>query len=121
MKISDLDDSSTTSYLKITDFENFFDVHEDKNQKYFYNLNSNLYFDVDKYLLPVYICDHPSHWPLISYKLYGTTRLTWLLWKINDVGPADIFKTKQPGDRIYYLEKQYAESIVTDLNDFDDK
>ena len=120
MKVSDIDDAEIKHYLKITDFENFFDVHTDKNGSNFYNLNSTLYFDVDKSTLDVYTCDHACHWPLISYKIYGTTRLAWLLWKLNDVDAAHIFEMKQPGDKILFLDKQYVESIVADLNDFDD-
>lgn len=120
MKISDFEDEDTIGYLKITDFENFFTVHEDKNDRYFYNLNETLYFNVDKDSLSDYVCTMTMHWPLISYKLYGTTRLAWLLWKLNDIGPADIFKAKNPGDVIKYIPNEYVESIVADLNEYDD-
>ena len=58
------------------------------------------------------------HWTLISYKIYGTTRLAWLLWKVNNVPIADTFKAKQPGDIIYYLPKDYVQSIVSDMVEF---
>lgn len=120
MKISDFDTTEVNGYLKITDFENFFTVHEDEDGYFFYNLNSNLYIDIDKSQLKEFTCDHTFHWPLISYKIYGTTRLAWLLWKLNDVSAADIFKPKHPGDKVLFLERNYVESIVADLNDFDD-
>ena len=46
------------------------------------------------------------HWTLISYKIYGTTRLAWLLWKANNVQMADTFKVKMPGDIVYYLPRE---------------
>lgn len=119
-KISDFEDEQTLKYLKITDFENFFDIHQDKNDRYFYNLNSTLYFDVDENSLLEYTCTINMHWTLISYKLYGTTRLAWLLWKLNNISPADIFKVKHPGEKVKYLDKQYVEGIVADLNNFNE-
>jgi hypothetical protein len=59
------------------------------------------------------------HWPLISYKLYGTTRLVWLLWKLNDIEPTNIFDIKYPGDKILYLPKEYVDNIVSTINNFD--
>ena len=58
------------------------------------------------------------HWPLISYKIYGTTRLAWLLWKVNEVGPIDTFRAKQPGDIVYYLPTSLVKEIVSDINSF---
>lgn len=67
MRISDFDDDETKSHLKITDLENFFTVHQDSSKRYFYNLNSTLYFSGDTSSLPEYTCTAPSHWTLISY------------------------------------------------------
>jgi len=107
--------------LKITDFENFFTVHTDKNDRYFYNLNSTLTFAGSKDTLPTFTCTATSHWPLISYHIYGTTRMAWLLMKLNDVTAANVFKPLQPGDKVKYLSRDAAEAIVADLNDFDDE
>lgn len=60
------------------------------------------------------------HWPLISYKIYNSTRLAWLLWKVNNVSMIDTFKAKQPGDIIYYLPQDLVKSIVSDINSFND-
>lgn len=56
---------------------------------------------------------------MLSYKLYGTTRLAWLLMKLNDVDASNVFDQKMPGDKIWYLPRENVESIVADLNDFD--
>lgn len=119
MKISDFEDEDTKKYLKITDFENFFTVHTDKNERYFYNLNSTLSFAGSTDSLPTYTCTATSHWTLVSYQIYGTTRMAWLLMKLNNVSAADIFKPLQPGDKVKYLSREQAEAIVADLNDFD--
>ena len=120
MKAVDLDLDETTRYLKITDLDNFFDVMIDKRGNTVYDLNKTLYIDVDPKLLPEFECTHEMHWTLISHKIYGTTRLAWLLWKLNRVDASTIFIAKQPGDKVKYLPKQYVDSIVGELNEFDE-
>lgn len=116
MKISDLDVNK--DYLLITDLENIFNIYKDNKENYFYNLNSTIYFNIPDEKLNKYICSYEMHWPLISYKLYETTRLAWFLMKLNNVQAKDVFKTKQPGDIIRYLEKQTVINIITKLNGF---
>ena len=120
MKLSDLDLDEMQSYLKVTDLENAFDVVEDKRQNNIFNLNKSLYINVDKSRLPKYTCTHDMHWPLISYKIYGTTRLAWILWKLNDVDLAGTMAMKHPGDKILYLPSKYTDGIIADINEFED-
>jgi hypothetical protein len=92
---------------EITDFENFFKIHEDSRTGYYkYNLNEGLYINVDKSQCEEYILKTDAFWPLISYKIYETPKLAWLLMKLNDVSGEDIFKKKTPGSTIYYLPKE---------------
>lgn len=118
MKISQVDDSSIKKLLKITDLENALDTYVDKKLNRMFNLNKSVYVNVNESELPKFQCDHTMHWTLISYKLYGTTRLAWLLWKVNKVPMADTFKAKQPGDIIYYLPTNLVQEIVSDINSF---
>lgn len=113
--ISDIDPDYSSS--KITDLENFFDIYLDKNGNYVYNLNQGLYFKFDKSLLPVYVCDHDAHWPLVSYKLYGTTRLAWLLAKINDATFEQMMKPVLAGQRIFTLDKDTVQNIVASFQE----
>lgn len=115
MKISDLDED----YLKITDLENMMSLYIDKKGRLMFNLNETMYVDADKSQMMAYTCDHPMHWTTLSYKLYQTTRLAWLLCKVNNVKCKDIFKPKMPGDVVYYLPAGYIDNIVTQLNDLD--
>lgn len=121
MKIYDIegDVEGADEFLKITDFDNFFDVYQDKKDNYIYNLNASMYFtfqDVNN--LPTFLCTHDMHWPLISYHIYDTTRLAWLLLKVNNVHPKDVFKIKHAGDKIHYIEKSKAEDIVKLMNGY---
>ena len=118
MKIRDIDDSNLEEVLKVTDFEQFFDVYFDRYGNYSYNLNKGLYFRFDKSLLPTYECKHQMFWPLISYKLYGTTRLAWLLMKLNDVQVDQMFEPKMPSDKVLYIPPEKIQWIVEDINDY---
>ena len=102
-------------YLKITDLENFFNIYV-KNNKYCYNLNTSIYFDIDKSALKTYTLKTRAFWPLISYQIYKTTHLAWLLCKLNDVQTKDIFKQKQPGDVIYYYPNELKDSLIASIN-----
>ena len=104
------------NFFKITDLENFFKVSVDKNNAYVFNLNETLVFDVDKSRLTAFVCDQYMHWPLLSYKIYGTTRLAWLLMKINKVSANDMFKIKNPGDIIYAISNELITDIVNTIN-----
>jgi len=44
-------------------------------------------------------------WPLISYNLYKTTRLAWVLMKINNVQVEDMFKPILAGKTVAYISK----------------
>lgn len=116
MKISEIEVENKKKWLKITDFENIFDVYLDNKQNYHYNLNQTIYFDISEDNLLEYICTTNCAWPLISYQIYGTTRLAWFLMKINKVDTKNIFDKKQPGDIIKYLEREKLQQVISDLN-----
>lgn len=119
ISLMQLDNADINVTLKITDLENIFGVYQDKRKNLVYDINETLYINVDKSILSMFICDCDMHWTLISYKLYGTTRLAWLLWKINDVQPQNIFDIKHPGDVILYLPKDCVNDIISNINEFD--
>lgn len=116
MTIRDLD--VDMPQLRITDFENFFNVHQDKDGNYFFNLNTTMYVNAAPEVQLTHVCNCKMHWPLVSYKLYGTTRLAWMLMKLNNVKPADVFKPLMPGDTVKYIDKTQMNSLVADMNGF---
>ena len=116
MKIKDINDRNLEKVLKTTDFEQFFDVYLDKYGNYSYNLNKGLYFKFDDHLLPSYECKHQMFWPLISFQLYGTTRLAWLLMKLNGVKEDDLFVPKEPGDLVKYVSQEQIQYIIEEIN-----
>jgi len=112
MKLTDIDYETT---LKITDFENFFDVYESDNV-YRYNLNNSIFLNIDDSVILTYELKTPAHWSLISYKLYGTPRLAWLLMKINNVSLSETFEKLQPGTKIKYVSENNVKAILRSLD-----
>lgn len=81
-----------------------------------YNLNETLYISVKKADLKTVKLEHDMFWTTISYIIYGTTRLAWILLKVNDVKDTDIFESKKAGDDIYYIDKDYVQNILNTIN-----
>lgn len=109
MKIRDYDSS-----IQISDFENFLNVHEIDNNVIF-NLNMTININVSESNKLEYTLKTKAHWPLISYKIYGTTRLAWLLMKINKVKPSEVCKIKNAGDKIYYISDDNVRYILENI------
>lgn len=120
MTISQLELDQTQEYLKISDLENLFELYIDKRNNLVFDINKTIYINVNPDSLPDFVCDTPMHWTTISYKIYSTTRLAWLLQKINRVDVNDIFKVKQPGDHIKYLPMAYVNDIIENINQVSD-
>lgn len=122
MKIYDLktDSSRETEYLKITDLDNVFNIVVDKRNNFIYNLNSTLYLSIDKSNLLLHQLDHDAYWTTISYKIYGSTRLAWLLMKLNNVGVKETLNIKHAGDVVYYIKSEFMNRIITDINGYEE-
>lgn len=116
MTIFNLDFTDKKTWLKITDFENILNIYKDKSGKYFYNLNNGLYINIDDKYLQTFVCTTDMHWPLISYHIYNTTRLAWLLLKLNKVDAKHVFDIKEAGSTIKYLSKQNIQTLIEDIN-----
>lgn len=114
--LNDISYEEKKNWNKITDLENIFHIYYDNRQNAYYNLNATLYVNVPPEYIQLHICDCDSTWTLLSYKLYGTTRLAWFLMKLNKVKAKDVFLLKHPGDVVYYLSKDKVETIISDIN-----
>ena len=113
MKITDITQEidNFNDVFKITDLEHFFTVHED-NGKYKYNLNETLYIDAPDAECSHYVLKHDLFWTTISYNIYGTTRLAWLLMKLNNVKAKDMFAIVRAGQSVKYIKKDTVQSVI---------
>jgi len=96
-------------------YENIFHVYE-TDGKFFYNLLQTL--DVPKNLPAHYYgsyeVGHGDTWPVISYKVYNTTHLYWLILEANNI--IDPTQQPVPGTRLRTFTKQIASMILAQIN-----
>lgn len=113
MKHNDLNDIS----YKITPqhYENIFNVYEDSDIGYFYNLLRTVNFpsDLNPSVYNVYVIKPKDTWPLISWKTYGTIYLWWSICSLNNINnPINI---PEPGTEIKILKPLYLRTLLSDL------
>lgn len=103
--------------LGIERYENIFKVHstiKDSIKYYFYNIQNKVIFpttlkedvfgDIDT---PVRI-----PWTTLSYNLYGTISLWWILFLINK--PKNIFYA-EAGGRYRYILPEFVDAILSEI------
>ena len=98
--------------VKFTDLENFFHVYQDKDAYYHFNLNSTVYLAVPPSRLKSYVCQHDLHWTTISYNIYGTVRLAWVLMKVNGITPDISFNIVPAGSVVKYLDRSDITTVI---------
>jgi len=98
-------------------YENIFNVYQNDNSDYFYNIlaKTNFPANLDPSYYNVYTVPHGEmSYTLISYNLYGTTLLWWLICSVNNIQNPVFFP--QAGTQLKYLTPQYVRQILAQLN-----
>ena len=105
-------------FISKKDLSNLFHVYTDRNL----DEPTNKVFNIMRTLHLINIDDIPlsyfqyyqvklnDTWPLISYKLYGTIELWWLLLKMNDI--KDPFYEPEMDSYLRYVSKDEANNII---------
>ena len=102
------DDSS----VKFTDLDNFFNIYQNPDAYFQYNINSTVYLDVPPSRLKTYVCQHDMHWPTISFNVYGTVHLAWVLMKVNNITPDIAFEIVPAGSEVKYLDRSDITTVI---------
>lgn len=96
-------------------YENIFNAYqtEDDNSYTFYNISNKVSIDVtdisDDYVSYIYI-DAPMPLTTISYRIFGSIHLWWLLVIMNKLNPIAI----PPANTVFMVPKpQYLQDILT--------
>lgn len=73
--------------LEVENYENIFDVYQNENGLYYYNLLQTVAFpqNLPPNLFSIYTIRHGDTWPFISYKTMGSPNLWWLLMLANNI------------------------------------
>ena len=103
---------------KITNahFENLFDVYEEEDEKYFYNLlkTVNMPKDLDPIYYDNYVVKYGDMWPTISYAFYGNVVLWWLICATNQVMNPTV--APEVGAVIKIIKPSYVPEILNKLS-----
>jgi hypothetical protein len=97
-------------------YENIFHVYEE-NGFYFYNLLSKVNFpaDLDPSTYEEYLSVTHDTWHYISYKLYGTIELWWLVCAVNQIdNPLEL---PIPGTRIKALKGNVVSEVIRTISE----
>lgn len=102
--------------LRNENYANIFNVYQDTNNHYFYNLlqtveipsnlPANYYYN--------YNIVYGDTWPFISYKNYKTPNLWWVITTTNNV--SNPLEAVEPGTQIKILKSQYVSLILNQIS-----
>ena len=102
---------------KITsqNYENVFNVYEDENGFYLYNLLTSVNFptDLDPNFYTIYETLTNDTWTGISWKFYNTIKLWWVICTVNQV--KDAVTPPTPGSKIKILKLSTVRTILSML------
>jgi hypothetical protein len=99
-------------------YENIFNVYQNDNNNYFYNILAKTSFpaDLEQAYYDTYTVPYGDMpYTLISYKLYGTILLWWLICSVNNV-QNPVF-SPPAGTKLKYLTPAYVRLVVSQLQD----
>ena len=112
MKRTDIPEINNSSFS----YENFFNIYETDQGYRFYNLlkNISIFASNNSEIEQEYISDYTDTWYSISYRVYGTLNLWWLICLVNNIQDA----TKNPalGTQIKAIKPQFVGAIVNQIN-----
>lgn len=81
--------------INLENFENIFNVYQDKDGMYFYNLLQTVVFpqNLPRNLYTTYVIKHGDTWPVVSYNVYKNTSLWWMIVLANNIqNPVELLK-----------------------------
>jgi len=112
-KQNDLTD--VTYSLSPQQYENIFNVYEDADIGYFFNLLRSVNFptDLDPNTYDYYVIEPNDSWPLISWKVYNTVFLWWIICSVNQIQNPTALPAA--GNTIKILKVSYVRNILNDI------
>lgn len=102
--------------LELYRYENIFKVYQtgDKNF-YFYNIikNINVPSDINNEIFTLITLQENTPLPTLSYQLYGTTYLWWLICVLNNI--QNPFDPNNSGKKLKVLKRQYLKTVLNSI------
>jgi len=102
--------------LELYRYENIFKVYQtgDKNF-YFYNIIKNIKVpeDINNEIFTLITLQENTPLPTLSYQLYGTTYLWWLICVLNNI--QNPFDPNNSGKKLKVLKRQYLKTVLNSI------
>lgn len=102
--------------LELYRYENIFKVYQtvDKNV-YFYNIIKNIKVpnDINNEIFTLITLQENTPLPSLSYQLYGTTYLWWLICVLNNI--QNPFDPNNSGKKLKVLKRQYLKTVLNSI------
>ena len=102
--------------LELYRYENIFKVYQtgDKNF-YFYNIIKGIQApdNINNQIFDLITLNTNTPWTTLSYNIYGTTYLWWLICIINNI--QNPFDTTNNGKSIKIIKKQYIKFVLDSI------
>jgi hypothetical protein len=101
--------------INVENMENIFNVYQDGDGMYFYNLLQTITFppNLPLNLFTPYAIGHGESWPLISYKTLKNTGLWWMICLVNNIQNPVI--SPIAGEIIKIPKPEVAREILTQM------
>ena len=86
MRQNDINDFDVKK-LASQNLENIFNVYQNEDETYYYNLlkTANFPDDIDPFLYSEYETNPGDTWPLIAWQFYKDVRLWWVICAVNNI------------------------------------
>jgi len=97
-------------------YENLFNVYQNESQQYFYNLLSKVNFpeNISEEYYTIYTVGNDSvPYTLISYRVYNTISLWWLICAVNQITNPVCFPA--PNTQLKILSPQYVREVLLSI------
>jgi hypothetical protein len=115
MKVNDIENISTT--LTPQNYENIFNVYEDGDGFYYFNLLRTVNFptDLDTNSYQLYVTDYGDMWPLIAWKMYRNVKLWWVVCAAN--GIIDPTVAPKPGTQLKIINRIIIKDLLNQIKE----
>lgn len=114
MKHNDITDVMNFDRIPPEALENLFNIYINDENEYYYNMLRTINIEgldnLDMQYFDTYIFKEEDSWTNISFKFYGTTRLWWLICKVNNI--FNPFVKPITGAKLIILKTEIVQSTI---------
>jgi len=102
--------------LRVENYENIFNLYQDINNNYYYNLLQTIHIpdNLPEGYYDTYIVGYQDTWTVISYKIYGTPNLWWVITHTNKI--INPTKIPEPGVELKILKTGVVKEIISQIS-----